>query len=132
MGNALSKRIFAVIITAQLTLMSPAQAQDQKIINQLVEGTCNSFLAPILGKKEIATLATERSIDAAVVCPCASKNVYSDPRLSSFVAMSDETLLKATEPNAVRSYVIGRVLQSVLQCFSQELDSTLKASSAVK
>ena len=132
MGNTLTKSIFTAIIIAQLTLPTAAQAQDQKVINQLVEGTCNSFLAPILGKKEIAALATERSIDAAVVCPCASKNVYSDPRLSSFVSMSDEIFLKATEPNAVRSYVIGRVLQSVLQCFSQELDSTLKASSAVK
>lgn len=132
MQTTFAKLMTLAACVSGLLLPIAADAQDQRVIDQLVAGTCNSFLAPILGKKEIAILVAERSIDAAAVCPCASGNVHGDPRLAPFLAMPDDAFVKAVEPAPVRSYVIGRVLQSVIQCFSQELDSTLKASTAIK
>ena len=122
---------FNIASAALLTLTisaAPVQAQETKVIGQLVDATCTSFLAPVLGRKEIATLAAARGIDSRQVCSCANRSVAADSRLAPLLGQGDEAILRATEDLQLRSYVIGRVLNSVLQCFSQELDATLVAS----
>ena len=109
-----------------------ASAQEQNTIDQAVEATCNAFLAPMLGRKEIATLAMARSIDSRTVCSCARKNVYNDKRLSELLTKPDEEIVRVTDAPPVRTYVLGRMMQSVLLCFSQELDATLSASTVLK
>ena len=121
--NRASATLLSLSISA-----SSVEAQETRVISQLVDATCTSFLAPTLGRKEIATLAAVRGIDSRLVCSCANRSVEADPRLASLLGQADEAILRATEDPQLRSYVVGRVLNSVLQCFSQELDATLVAS----
>lgn len=117
---------------AVLLSSSSTFAQDAGLIDQTVEATCAAFLAPVLGRQDIARLTAERTIDSQVVCSCAKKSTRADIRLSPYFSMDREALAAQTEAAPLRSYILGRILQSVLACFSSELNETLNASTAVK
>jgi hypothetical protein len=109
-----------------------AFAREVAVIDQTVDATCTAFLAPILGRKDIAQLATERSIDSRIVRSCARANTRADTRLTEYESMDSATLNQRTEDPRVRSYILMRVLQSVLSCFGTEVNTTLAASTALK
>lgn len=100
-------------------------AQTPPVLNQLVEGTCSGFVAPVLGRPDIAQLVTERSIDSRTVCTCALERAKTDPRIVQLTQNGDEQFVREAQDARVRAYVIGRVLNSVLACFSGELSVTL-------
>jgi hypothetical protein len=121
-----------LVVGVALLLSKSALAHDASLIDETVDATCTAFLAPVLGRQDIARLATERTIDSRVVCSCAKKNTRDDTRLSQYFSMNRELLAAQTEAGPIRSYILGRILQSVLTCFSAELSETLNASTAVK
>lgn len=121
-----------LFLGAVLCSSGSALAQDAGLIDQTVEATCAAFLAPVLGRQDIARLAAERTIDSQIVCACAKKSTRADTRLAPYFSMDREVLAAQTEAAPLRSYIIGRILQSVLACFSSELNETLNASTAVK
>lgn len=110
----------------------PAYAQEVSLIDQTVDGTCSAFLAPILGRKDIAQLSVDRSIDSKVVCSCAKANTRSDPRMSEYISMPGAEIDRRTQDPKVRAYVLGRILHSVLACFSNELNATLAVSGGAR
>ena len=109
-----------------------AIAQEAHVIDQAIDATCSAFLAPVLGRKDIAILVAERSIDSAVVCSCAKTSVHEDRRLAEYLAMDNNAFNQRFEEPRARSYVLGRLLNSVLSCFATELNATLAASTAIK
>jgi len=127
------RAIRVLVLVSSLSLVaSSVLAQEVAVIDQAVDATCTAFLAPVLGRKEIAQLAVERTIDSRIVCSCARTKTRADDRLAEYLSMDAATVSQRTEDARIRAYVLGRVLQSILSCFSTELDSTLGASTAVK
>lgn len=110
-------------------------AQDLSALDQISDTTCASFLAPILGRQDVARLASDRAIDVQAVCSCVKTNARADTKLTQFLlSESGAAQIKSapTESIPSRSYLFVRVFQSVLACFSTELDKTLNASTALK
>jgi hypothetical protein len=119
-------RTFAAFAWFNL-IANTAMAQDANLIDQATDATCTSFLAPVLGRKDIAIIATARSIKSEDVCGCAKARTREDSRLTAYYALDNDSLAQKTNDAKIRSYIIGRVLQSVLACFGNELGTSLDA-----
>lgn len=120
------------LLAVAVTMSGAADAQETKIIDQLVSVTCGAFSTQLTARAEIKELITERAISTSVVCSCASDRTTQDGRLSALAAMDNQAFVQAVKNEGVKAYVIGRVLHAVLACFNSELDSSLSASRVLR
>jgi hypothetical protein len=126
-----STRLSLALVIA-LAISAPSQAQNTPLLDDAADVTCAGFLAPLLGRKEISQLTVERSIDSKVVCSCTKQRMREDSRLTQMYAMSKPQIEEALRDQKVFAYALGRIMQSVIACFSIELDATLNASPALR
>lgn len=123
------KTLFAI---AMATVSLAAQAQEARIVDQLVSGTCGAFSSQLSSQKEIRFLMADRPIENSVVCSCANDKVKQDERLLPLNAMDNAAFVRAADTESNKAYIIGRVLHSIITCFGVELDSALAASKALR
>ena len=122
-----------VLLAVAIAFVGSAQgAQDPKILDQLVVGTCGAFSDQMAGRPEIRQLIAERPIESSAVCACAAERTKQDARLATLLAMDNQAFAKAGKSESVKAYIIGRALHAVLSCFNSELDSSLAASKALQ
>jgi hypothetical protein len=121
-----------ILLILIITLSDTADAQEAKIVDQLVTGTCGAFSSQLASRAEIGELIAGRPISSSVVCSCASERTKHDVRLAGLVAMDNQQFVRAVKNEGVKAYVVGRVLHAVLECFNKELDSSLAASRALQ
>jgi hypothetical protein len=121
-----------LLVLAGLALATASSAAEPKVLDQLNSATCAGFFPPILGHRSIAIVLAERAIDAQSVCSCGRARLELDGRLAEFLAMDNETFVNRVQDERVRSYIVTRVMQSLVQCLATELDKSLAASTAVK
>lgn len=132
MKPQLFKLVCLATAFSSLMLTSPAPAQLSSVgierREQLLSSlrpACERMVLQITSHREIALALSVRPIESSDVCNCAEAKISSDPRLEKFWPLSERDMKEPIESEQVKSYITGRMITSVLQCLSQEFDTSL-------
>jgi hypothetical protein len=97
-----------------------------------VEQSCAAFVDSWTKRPEMAALQAARKLEHQVICGCAKERLSSDLRLRAQLQLSDEEFGQRIQRDPLRSYMLNRILQSTLACFSAEMNTSLEAMDLAK
>lgn len=97
-----------------------------------VELACAAFVDMWTKRPEMTALQAARKLDPQAVCGCAKERLASDSRLGAQLELPDEAFSQRVQRDPLRSYMLNRILQSTLACFSAEMDTSLEAMDPAK
>lgn len=132
MKPQLCKLVYLATVFSSLILVSPATAQLSSVgierreqLLSALRPACERMVFQITTHREITLALSARPIQTSDVCNCSEAKISSDPRLEKFWPLSERDMKGSIESEQVKSYITGRMITSVLQCLSQEFDTSL-------
>ena len=103
-----------------------AHAQAVQPLDVAVDVVCSEM------QPRVASMVEEHMVNWSVVCSCAKASAGSDRKLGEYLTKYSIDLRRPPENERVRSYIAGRLLQSIFSCYASSLDSVLNASTALQ
>lgn len=92
-----------------------------------IEQSCTAFVGSWIGRPEMAALQAARKLESQVICGCAKERLSADLRLKAQLELQDEEFRQRIRSDPLRSYMLNRILESTLACFSAEMNTSLEA-----
>jgi hypothetical protein len=71
-------------------------------------------------------------VDIPAVCSCTQRSFLADTRLQRAIDVKDEVLVERMKDERMRAYLTIRLMASVLECLTPELERALTAVPPLK
>ncbi len=90
--------------------------------------TCARLVQQIASQQEMSLSLVAKPINTASVCTCAERKFAADPRLKRFWPLSEKDMQTPIQSEQVKSYMTARMITSILECLTQELEGSLQSA----
>lgn len=125
--------IAALCILSMCATVSTAQQPELGAVRldqllKLLRPSCERLVAQIASQPEISLSLASKPINTAYVCTCAEMKFAADPRLQKFWTLSEKDMKTPIQSAQVKSYMTARMITSILECVSQELEGSLQGT----
>ena len=107
---------------------SKVQRRSSEVMLDVVIRDCPRYADSMLGSSEIAALFAKKDGFKASMCACALQHFRSDVRLMTGLDKPPDATVSYAPGSQLRSYVLGRLQESMLWCAARELDAALAAA----
>jgi hypothetical protein len=111
---------------------APALQPSSASIPQLVAAQCPKFSAQLVDRPELKPILSQRPVDIPAVCACTQRSFLADARLQKAINVDDQALAERMQDERMRSYLTIRLMASVLECLTPELERAMAAASPLK
>ena len=101
-------------------------------IPQLVSAQCPKFSSQLVDRPELKPILGQRPVDIPAVCSCTQRSFLADTRLQRAIDVKDEVLVERMKDERMRAYLTIRLMASVLECLTPELERALTAVPPLK
>jgi hypothetical protein len=134
-----------IIVAALLVISAPVLAQaptapapaaaapaPSASVPQLVAAQCPKFSAQLVDRPELKPILSQRPVDIPAVCTCTQRSFLADAKLQKVLNVDDQTLIETMKDERMRSYLTLRLMASVMECLTPELERAMTAASPMK
>jgi hypothetical protein len=130
----------SILIAATFALSTSVAAQGPTAapqpsttsVPQLVAAQCPKFSSQLVDRPELKPILSQRPVDIPTVCTCTQRSFLADARLQKALNVDDDTLVETMKDERMRSYLTLRLMTSVLECLTPELERAMTAASPLK
>jgi hypothetical protein len=124
--------LLAISTSVEAQFVGTAPPQSGPSVPQLVAAQCPKFTSQLVDRPELKPILSQRPVDVAAVCTCTQRSFVADTRLQKALDVDDQALIERMKDDRMRSYLTMRLMASVLECLTPELERALGATSPVK
>ncbi len=105
----------------------PDAARRDQLLRAL-RPSCERMIQQIGSQQEMSLSLSAKPIDTASVCNCAERKFAADHRLQRFWLLSEKDMRTPVQSEQVKSYMTARMVTSILECVTQELEESLQSA----
>lgn len=117
---------YCLILDAFFSLSVDAADLSASPAYQVIYQNCPKLTAGLMSQPDFVSIFQHRAINIDNVCACSANAALSDTRLKRLAKLSKTDFDGSFQDVTFRSYFVVRMTQSILGCFSTELDVVLK------
>jgi hypothetical protein len=111
---------------------TPTPQPSSTSVPDLVAAQCPRFSSQLVDRPELKPVLSQRPVDIPTVCACTQRSFLADARLQKALNVDDQTLVETMKDERLRSYLTLRLMTSVLECLTPELERAMTAGSPFK